>query len=258
MAYTPKHRLLQLTKAALGNRPVRITYEAENPCPGIAGKERIIEIRRIHPSEDGNILVRSWCRTCGKEENFRLDRITAHRTLRSDPVDPHKPVTAYLTIQRGRIPADDLSAVYVPQPTCGGLLAAARERIAEADRFRALFGDPESYPRRSRPVTCDDLFREMRYNIATAHFRALFGDPETYPNRTRRHVLEDHMRKVRKNIHTAENFRAVFGDPENFPRRSRPLTCDDLLRETRRRISTAEMFHQMTSHLTSDLAEIHA
>lgn len=177
MAYTRSHRLTQLTKAAFKNKPVRITYDAVSPCPGIEGRERVIEIRRIHSSKDGNVIIRAWCRMCVKEESFRLDRIVSHRSLRGAPTDTAKPVTAYMSAQRGRIPAEDLAAVYAPQPTANGLLRAAIGRITAADRFRDVFGNPESYPRRVIQHHSNDFLREARENIRVAdEFRALTAD----------------------------------------------------------------------------------
>lgn len=178
MAYNLKSRLTRLTKLAMANRPVKIVYNAESPCPGIEGNERTIEIRRIYPSEAGDIILRAFCRACDKEESFRLDRIVSHRALRktAPPVDEAKPVTAYLTAQRGRIDPEDLSRPYVSKPTVDGLLAAARERIAEAAARRNEPGHHTGGPCTTKPINKADrcpscpepLPREVREMCAAA------------------------------------------------------------------------------------------
>jgi hypothetical protein len=180
-------RLAQISAAASGTRdkrgrtirpprPILIGYAAEKPCHPDAGDERTIEIHNIQVSEAGDIVLDAWCRLCRHVERFRFDRITRHRTLRQKFQGPTPPVTPYFTAL-GPVGAAQLTRPITAKATTGGLLSRARGRIAEAARFRDTFGPADTYPRRSRPVSADDLLRQTRQAIATAEtFRALVAD----------------------------------------------------------------------------------
>ena len=164
---TLERRLTLISRAAANMHPVLIGYEAENPCPRSTGAERIIEIHNVQSSEAGDIVIDAWCRMCGHVERFRRDRITRHRALRVKLQGPVPPVTPYFTAL-GPVGIAQLTRPISTKPTASGLLLRARARIADADRFRAVFGPAESYPRRTRPLTSDDLLREMRRSIHVA------------------------------------------------------------------------------------------
>ena len=197
-------------------RPIRITYTGDTSCSPNAGNERIIEIRNIQASKAGNIVIDAWCRTCEKVERFRLDRITSHRALRQKFQGPTPPVTPYFT-DLGPVGVDQLTRPITTKPTTAGLLSPVGACIAEADRFKAVFGSPEGYPRRVSVLTADELLADVRGLIRargkkgpeadTARFRAVFGSPLAYPERrTAAPTADDHLTTLRQTI----AFKAAF------------------------------------------------
>ncbi|MFD8340294.1 hypothetical protein ACFV42_48115, partial [Streptomyces solisilvae] len=245
---TLKRRLSLISRAAAGRpktrnhpgtppRPIRITYNGDNPCDPNAGDERIIEVHNIQPSEAGNIVIDAWCRLCGKVERFRLDRITSHRTLRAKLQGPTPPGTPYFTAL-GPVGIDQLTRPITANPTTAGLVSRARARVAEAERFRQVFGPAESYPRRTIALTTGDLLAEIRTAIRhaghdtpdadAARFGLVFGSPLAYPERRTTPTTAGLLSHARARVAEAERFRQVFGPAESYPRRTIALTTGDV------------------------------